>query len=197
MPPAPRAAKAERVAVVSGSCSPITAAQIAWAEERGFAMIRLDPRLAIEPKAWKNELARVIELAIAAMGQGKYPLVFSAKGPDDPAVGDFFQAVKTAGADSVTVNETIGKGFGQVLDTLIRKTGLKRGIIAGGDTSSYGAQELNIYALTLLAATLPGASLYKAHSDDPVFANLEIALKGGQMGAPQYFGHIKDGGLAA
>lgn len=197
-PPPPRAQKVDRIAVVSGSCSPVSAAQIGWAERNGFELIRLDPRLALDAAAWKSELGRTADAALKALGEGRDPLVFSARGPDDPAVPDFFAAMKTARADAVAVNATIGKGFGAILDRLIRGSGIRRGVIVGGDTSSYGAQELNIFALTLAAPTgSPGSALFKAHSDDPAFADLEIALKGGQMGAPQYFGQIKDGGLSA
>jgi 3-oxoisoapionate kinase len=70
---------------------------------------------------------------------------------------------------------------------------VRRGIIAGGDTSSGAAKALGICALTALAPTIPGAALLRAHRDDPRKAGLEIALKGGQMGAPNYFLQIKDG----
>ena len=74
------------------------------------------------------------------------------------------------------------------------RSDLRRCVIAGGDTSSHGAPALGIYALTALAPTVPGAALLKAHSDTPEHADLEIALKGGQMGPPDYFGQIKNGG---
>ncbi len=48
--------------------------------------------------------------------------------------------------------------------------------------------------LEALAPTIPGAALCRAHADDPAYANLEVALKGGQMGSPDYFGWIRDGG---
>jgi uncharacterized protein YgbK (DUF1537 family) len=41
---------------------------------------------------------------------------------------------------------------------------------------------------------VPGAALFKAHSEDPALGGLELALKGGQMGGPDYFGRIRDGG---
>jgi uncharacterized protein YgbK (DUF1537 family) len=90
------------------------------------------------------------------------------------------------------VNERIGTGLGTALKQVLRQAKLKRGIIAGGDTSGYGAGVLGIHALTALAPTVPGAALFQAHGDD--LADLQIALKGGQMGAPDYFLRIKAGG---
>jgi uncharacterized protein YgbK (DUF1537 family) len=66
-------------------------------------------------------------------------------------------------------------------------------VISGGDTSGYATQQLGIFALSALAPTIPGASLFKAHADGPM-DGLELALKGGQMGSPDYFGWIRDGG---
>ena len=39
-----------------------------------------------------------------------------------------------------------------------------------------------------------GAPLCRGHSDDPAIDGFEIALKGGQMGAPGYFGSVRQGG---
>jgi uncharacterized protein YgbK (DUF1537 family) len=92
-----------------------------------------------------------------------------------------------------TFNDRIGAGLGRLLDRVMRKAKLTRGVIAGGDTSGHAAMTLGIYALTALAPIAPGAPLCRAHFDDPAHADLEIALKGGQMGAPDYFRAAKQG----
>jgi 3-oxoisoapionate kinase len=74
---------------------------------------------------------------------------------------------------------------------LLAQTGLRRVVIAGGDTSSYATQELQLYGLEMLAELTPGAPLCRAYSDDPRFDGLEIALKGGQMGKVDYFGMVR------
>ncbi|GAA3551906.1 hypothetical protein GCM10022394_35220 [Zobellella aerophila] len=68
-------------------------------------------------------------------------------------------------------------------------------MIAGGDTSSHALQQLGVYALTtrLPLAESPGSPLCTAHSDNPAFDGLEVALKGGQVGTEAYFGNIRDG----
>jgi uncharacterized protein YgbK (DUF1537 family) len=81
-----RAPPASRIACVSGSVSPITAAQIAFAVEHGFAPIPIDARQAIDPAAWERERGRAVERALAALGEGRDPIVYSAAGPEDPAV---------------------------------------------------------------------------------------------------------------
>lgn len=189
-----RAAPAERIVVASGSCSPMTARQIAYAQERGFAGVRLDATRAIDPAAWEKELARGVAAALEALGQGRDAIVFTATGPDDPAVGELARAIETSGAVTGVVNDRIGKGLGEVVDQVLRRTGLKRVVIAGGDTSGHASMALGLYALTAVAPVAPGGALCRAHSDDAAHAGLEIALKGGQVGGPDFFCAVKNGG---
>lgn len=191
--PAPTITPTDRLACVSGSCSPVTADQIRWAGAHGFRPIRLDvTKAATGGTGWETELQVAREAALAAASEGADPLVFTAEGPDDPAVAALRTAIDTAKADTAAVNAAIGEGLGRLLAGVLKATGARRGIIAGGDTSSHATTELGIYALTAAAPTdVSGAALCKAHSHDPAADGLEIALKGGQMGSPDFFGRIR------
>lgn len=190
----PVAAKADHVVAVSGSCSPVTAEQLTWAEAHGFRTIALDATRAVDARTWEAEVEAGISRALAVLAQGQDPILYTARGPDDPAVAALGQAIQTSGVAAEVVNDRIGHGLGRILDGTMRQAGITRGIIAGGDTSSHAALAMGVYALTALAATVPGAALNKAHSDDPAHRELELALKGGQMGTPDYFGRIRAGG---
>jgi uncharacterized protein YgbK (DUF1537 family) len=72
---------------------------------------------------------------------------------------------------------------------------VRRAIICGGDTSSHALQQLDLYALTWSASTVPGAPLCHAHSDDLTFRDLELVLKGGQIGGPDFFELVRSGGF--
>jgi len=187
----------ERMTVISGSCSPDTARQIDWAAEHGFSPLRVDVARAVDPDAWSLEIARSVTAALDVLGDGRDPILFTARGPDDPAVAAFNEAIAASGSDPHAINQRLGTGLGEMLDRLLRTTGMNRCVIAGGDTSGHGIQALDIHALTALACTTPGAPLCRAHSDRPTYADLEIALKGGQMGPPDYFGIMKQGGTSA
>jgi len=190
----PIAARAAHIVAVSGSCSPVTAEQLAWAEAHGFRTIALDATKATDARAWEAEVEAGVSRALGVLSEGQDPILHTARGPDDPAVAALGQAIQTSGVAAEAVNDRIGNGLGRILDGTMRKAGLTRGIIAGGDTSSHAALAMGVYALTALAATVPGAALNKAHSDDPAHRDLELALKGGQMGTPDYFGRIRAGG---
>jgi 3-oxoisoapionate kinase len=186
-----------RIACVSGSVSPVTAAQIAFSRQNGFATIPLDATRAVDEATWRRELARASEQALAALGEGRDPLVFTAAGPDDPAVAALRSAVEASGVPIETVNNRIGTGLGRILDEVLRQSGLTRAVISGGDTSGYAASTLGIYALTAVAPVAPGSPLCRAHAEDSAHDALEIALKGGQVGAPDFFRAVKQGGSGA
>lgn len=191
-PPAPRAARVDRMVAVAGSVSATTDDQINWAQANGFSGVRIDPRGALETgSARDNWVQSAIDAALAVQ---QSPIVYSARGPQDQAIAAFKSASQTAGLAAEQANARLGAGLGDILAGLVERTGCRRAAIAGGDTSSHAVQRLGIYALTAIAATVPGAALCLAHRTDANAAPLEIALKGGQMGTPDYFGQIRDGG---
>jgi uncharacterized protein YgbK (DUF1537 family) len=81
----------------------------------------------------------------------------------------------------------LGQRFGDMVDALLRAHPLQRLLLSGGDTSSHVTQRLAPQALRVVARLAPGAPLCRAISREPHLAQLEIALKGGQMGQPDYF----------
>jgi uncharacterized protein YgbK (DUF1537 family) len=183
-----------RIICVSGSCSPVTASQIAYAEQHGFEAIPIDARFAVNATEWKAEVGRATERALAYLSAGRDPLVYTAAGPDDPSVAALKMAVETSGSDLSVVHQRIGAGLGRLLDAVLRETKLVRAIIAGGDTSGHATQQLGVYALTAFAPIAPGSPLCEAHRVSHDSARLEIALKGGQVGAPDFFCAVKNGG---
>ena len=181
----------DRIIAVSGSVSPTTAAQIAWAEKNGFEIITLDAAAVLAG----GTTNATFDAALAAMNAGRDPLICTARGPSDPAISKMRAA--TSGLDPELANARLGAALGKLLKRLLIRTGIKRAVISGGDTSGHATRELGIFALTALAPTIPGASLLAAHSESSALAGLQLALKGGQMGTDDYFGWIKHGGGTA
>ena len=174
----------DRIAVVSGSCSSTTARQIRHAEAHGFEAFAVDPkRLASGESAPIDE---AIEHGLERLAQGRSVICHSALGPESdvgfPLEGDGSR-------------HAIGRALGQIECALIERAGLRRAVIAGGDTSSHALRQLGVYALTtrLPLPTTPGSPLCLAHCDDDAFEGLEIALKGGQIGADDYFTKMRLG----
>ncbi len=193
--PPDSAGRVEQLVVVSGSVSSVTASQINWSLTNGFAGIAFNVVAAAQDDAaLEQAISTAVSQACDAARQGQDVLVYSARGVDDPAVHRYREALEQFSTTSAQGNERIGIALGRVLEQVLQRTGARRAVIAGGDTSGHATQVLGIDALTALAPTIPGAALFHAHSDNPHHEGLEIALKGGQMGTEDYFGWIKHGG---
>jgi uncharacterized protein YgbK (DUF1537 family) len=179
----------KQLLVVSGSASPMTAAQIEWAGKNGFDCVRIPTEKFFQPDAADKAREQLVEQGLKSLGDGKSLLLYSASGPDDPSIKVTREHLAAnAGGNTARV---LGTAMGRMTRELLLRTGLRRVVIAGGDTSSYATQELQLYGLEMLAELTPGAPLCRGYSEDPEFDGLEIALKGGQMGKADYFGMVR------
>jgi uncharacterized protein YgbK (DUF1537 family) len=180
-PPGP----VERIAVVSGSCSPTTERQIRFAQANGFDAFAVDPRALASGQS--DAVANATAKGLDSLAQGRSVVFYTALGPESD-IGS--EIDKHQGA-----RHAIGRALGQVERALIEQAGLTRAVIAGGDTSSHALRQLEIFALTtrLPLPTTPGSPLCVAHSDHAAFDGLEIGLKGGQVGNDDYFVKIREG----
>jgi len=180
----PEPGPADRIAVVSGSCSATTARQIRHAEAHGFDALAVDPKALASGEATPVEKA--IGQGLARLADGRSVILHTALGPESDIGAEF----ETEGA-----RHAIGRALGRIQRALIERAGLRRVVIAGGDTSSHALGQLGVYALTTLLPlpSTPGSPLCLAHSDEAAFDGLEIALKGGQVGGDDYFSKMRAG----
>ena len=194
-PSLPAAEAVTAIAAVSGSCSPVTAQQIRWARANGFATERLDLPAALDETLAEAEIERCVAVAARSIRSGRSIVVFSAEGPDDATVIGFDDIARCAGLARGEAARRIGSALAQVMRRLLDRIDLKRIVVAGGDSSGEVASALGIRALSVTAAMAPGAPLCRVSSDLPRRDGLEIVLKGGQMGAPSFFGSVRAGCL--
>ena len=182
-PPRPLPSRVERIAVVAGSASAVTARQIAWAEAQGWPVIRLDTAALFGPGA-EAGIEAATRVAVAAVSAGRNPIVAALRGPDDPALPLTRAAMTRADVPPAEGEARIGEAMGQVLAALAPH--VPRLLVAGGDTSGRVARALGLHALEPLAWIAHGASLLRGHRPDGT--TIEIILKGGQMGPEDLFG---------
>lgn len=181
-PPGP----VDRLAVVSGSVSPTTERQIGHAMANGFEGVALDP-LALVGENGESALADAVQRGSAALRDGKSVVLFSALGP---SADRGLEIDRDAGA-----RHRLGQTLGRILAQLVAQQGLRRAVVAGGDTSSHALSQIGVEALTvrLPLPQTPGSPLCVAHGAAAEVEGLEIALKGGQIGADDYFVMVRQG----
>jgi uncharacterized protein YgbK (DUF1537 family) len=167
----------DRLVVLSGSCSPVTENQIRTAMAHGFVGVPLDSAAlsAHDAAGCSSHFAR----AAQALAAGRSVILYSTLGAIDPTLA--------AQSNQLAIE------MGNLLRKLVTQCGVQRAVIAGGDTSSHAVQQLGLHALTFLASTQPGAPLCLGHADDAAMNGLEIVLKGGQVGTPDFFEFVRSG----
>ncbi|NLX13397.1 MAG: four-carbon acid sugar kinase family protein [Phycisphaerales bacterium] len=193
-PPAPTPPQKETtILALSGSCSPQTGKQIEHVLSIGFEDMRIDTVKLIDPRHRDQEQTRLVEQATRALSSGRSVMLYSAKGPDDPAIMATKQRLEELELEHASASQTLASVKGRILRRILDIVGKKRVVVCGGDTSGHVARELGIYALETRMPIAPGAPLCTAHSKQPEFDGLEITLKGGQNGRQRYIESIMHG----
>jgi 3-oxoisoapionate kinase len=162
--------KADPLLVLSGSCSPVTAAQIEWAKANGFEEVITDA-----VSVGEGEPVDATQV-IFFLQQQKSVIVHT--GPKQP--------------ENLSA-EKLGTALGTIAKETVMQTGIRRVLVAGGDTSSYAARAMEIDAVEMIAPLLSGAPLCRAYSKNAIINGLEVNFKGGQFGGEDYFGKVMNG----
>lgn len=188
---------AKPLLVASGSQSPVTSGQIAWAVSNGFKEIALNTEVIVRDGKNASAIKEHIETAIDLIKQGHSTIIHTSFGDKDPRVEATKVLFKQQGLDSKEIRSRTARLFGTILGHIVRKvadrTGLQRIVFAGGDTSGYAAKALDIEALQMIAPITPGAPLCKILAPDTSVDGLEVSFKGGQVGPKEYFGMACEG----
>ena len=185
----------DQLLVMSGSAARETAAQIGWAGANGFRLMRLDTPALIDPSTRTHAQEQAVAEALAHLESGDSLVIFSAEGPDDPAIAATKARASAVGMDADSAGRELAIAEGKIVRDLLGRSGLRRVCTVGGDSCGHITRQLGIYALELQMPLAPAAPLCRASADDELFDGLEIAMKGGQIGAPDYFRAVQQGEL--
>ena len=162
-----------RILVLSGSCSPATELDLRHALANGFAGVRVDAARLLNAAQTESYTARLIAEAAAHLSAGRSVALYSALGPQDCSPNVDCAA--------------LARACGRIAKELIARTGVRRPVVAGGDTASHAVRELDLDALSFAARAATGAPLCRAQSPNAAIDGLEFVLKGGQVGAETFF----------
>lgn len=191
----------DQVLVVSGSASRLSAMQIETAVDAGFREVVIDVEALTIGSETAAAEARLVSEVVSELASGASVVMHTARGPADPRVAKLIQGLQIRGCSLEEARQQSGRlvseRLGIVVDAIVRRHRLRRLVLSGGDTSSRITQALGPEALEICARLAPGAPLCAVLSSAPHLNGLELALKGGQMGAPDYFVRALRGSAAA
>jgi 3-dehydrotetronate 4-kinase len=159
-------------AVVAGSCSRATLEQIA-AAETVIPTLRLSPQDLIEGGC---ETARALAWAQDRVDAGPVVIASSAE-PEQVAALQARYGRETAG-------HAIESALAEIAVGLVAR-GVRRLVVAGGETSGAVVDRLGVGALRLGPEIAPGVPLMRTVGR--LEGELQIALKSGNFGGPDFF----------
>jgi uncharacterized protein YgbK (DUF1537 family) len=181
-----KAEPTKQILVGSGSCSRITAGQIAWALKHGFAKVPLDAAALVSVKNSAREIQRAVSAAANLLSSGRSVIVHTTRNGSDRRI------VRQLNGRT---SQILGTALGKIVRATLANTAVKRICIAGGDTSSYAARAMGLEALEMLSPLTPGAPLCRARAPGSPVEGREVVFKGGQVGPENYFEIVKRGSL--
>lgn len=179
-----QASPAKQLFVGSGSCSPVTGGQIAWALKHGFAEVALDAGALANSQTAAAEIQSATRRAVKALSGNSSVIVHTTRTGSDKRVA---KQLKEGTA------KILGTALGEVLRGALAQTRIQRLCLAGGDTSSFAARALGLEASEMIAPLTPGAPLCRAFAPGSPADGLEVVFKGGQVGAENYFATVLKG----
>lgn len=158
-------------AVLAGSCSAATQAQVA-------AMAAAAPSFALDPVMLSSDAAGIIAEAVAfatpRLPEGPV-LIYSTAAPDAVAAAQAKLGRDRAGA-------LVEDAIAQIAKALVA-AGVRRLVVAGGETSGAVVSALGVTALEIGPQIAPGVPATLSYGEP----RLALALKSGNFGGPDFF----------
>jgi uncharacterized protein YgbK (DUF1537 family) len=164
-----------RTAVVSGSCSVATNAQVQHFRHSGRPTLQIDP---MALAAGDDAVAKALEWCDAQRADG--PLLVHATA--EPAAVQRVQAELGAARAGALVERALAR----IARALVER-GVRRLVVAGGETSGAVVQALGITQLTIGAQIDPGVPWTAARTPTARNEWLHLALKSGNFGSTDFF----------
>ncbi|RYE67604.1 MAG: four-carbon acid sugar kinase family protein [Rhizobiaceae bacterium] len=159
-----------RAAILAGSCSEATRGQIKAAIEAGMSTLKLDP---VDIAQGRMDVDEAIRWALAQEG---VPLIYSSADPKDVLAAQDSLGQEKAGeiVEQFLAKTAIG----------LRENGVRRLIVAGGETSGAVVGALAPSALFIGREIDPGVPWTLTMGDG---APMALALKSGNFGTADFF----------
>jgi uncharacterized protein YgbK (DUF1537 family) len=199
LPPPPTFAPllpVDQLIAVSGTCSPVTDRQIAWALEHGFSEVALATDQLVDPATAAPAVNAACRRGLDLLAAGRSVVVHTCRGPADARRERTLDGLTAQGLDPLQAKAALphllGTALGQILGSLLTASGLRRAVIAGGDTSGPVARALGLTALEMRSPLAPGSPLCRATAPGSPLDGLEVVFKGGQVGHPDFFTNVRD-----
>ncbi|WP_457808327.1 3-oxo-tetronate kinase [Kushneria sp. EE4] len=161
-----------REAILSGSCSRATLAQVEHARAH-YPHYRLDALTLAED--YQSQIDEALALAREHLGQSPV-LIYASASPDNVKKAQQTLGVQEAG-------EIVERALGEIAATLVSELGVRRLLVAGGESSGAVVSALNVKGLQIGPSIDPGVPWTVTLGSSE---RLALALKSGNFGGEDF-----------
>lgn len=167
--------------LLAGSLTPQTSGQVEYLLGTGMASAQLDTMALFDPESRREQIDTLTRLAVKETGMGFPALICTEKNPER------VRATKEAGYARGMSDEEVGRLVSETLAEIARgtleKTGGRKLVVAGGDTSATISRRLGVRKMVILDEIEPGVPTMYGYGD---LGELLLVLKSGSFGSEPF-----------
>src|SRR5690606_25681182 len=181
---------ATAVLVVAGSLMPQTRAQLDHLRDKGLPFFTLDTARLFDEREHEAEIARLAGALNGLLADGRDAVLHA---PNDPAeVAAARRAAAGQGLDNTALGRLVSAMLAEVTRRVVQEAGVRRLVVAGGETSAAVARRLGITGLRIWKEIQPGLPSCLTLTEPPLL----LVLKSGSFGSPDFLEqaieHVKE-----
>ncbi|MEH7380565.1 four-carbon acid sugar kinase family protein [Bacillus sp. JJ1533] len=164
----------------AGSLMPQTADQVLFMKEKGAIVLELSS-LELLKNGKDVVKQKLCKQAIESINSGEDVILHSSH--NAAVVKETKERALEQGMSNLEISRLVSQTIAEITDTVIRETGQKRFVIAGGDTSAAVCRVLGINGMRVWKEIQPGIPSCLSLTKDPIL----FVLKSGSFGKADFF----------
>lgn len=177
-----------QVLLTAGSLTVQSIQQTQRMRELGCPVFELDTqRLLLEERGGEAQVEELIKEAVDAMRERRSAMVHSSQEPEK--VQKTKELGRAMGLTDAEIGKMISGALCRAAGEILRETGCRRLVVAGGDTSAAVTEELGIFRMEIGEEIEPGVPVMKGSSR---LGELDLVLKSGSFGSRDFLKKAAD-----
>lgn len=169
------------ILITAGSLTRQTASQIEYAGKMGAKLLELDTILYFDRAKFDGMVESLIERAVDAINSGENIVIHTSNDPEKVRLTK--STARDIGMPESELSKGISRSLAAISKEVIERTGQRRIIVAGGDTSASFCELMSIGGMTVYREIQPGLPSSVSIGGAPLL----IILKSGSFGSDDFF----------
>ncbi len=140
--------------IVSGSLTLPTRVQVENLLARGYFAHKIPTWLLFDETAGGQAMAAAVEAVSSVISKGSPAVLYAAQSPEE--VCQTVEAGRAKGLSQTQVGRLVSAALCETVRSIVHETGLKKVVVAGGETSAAISEALSLHKMVILSEIEPG-----------------------------------------